>query len=812
MQLARTLKFAGLNTFPCAINRNEARNKWEKRPITVDHEPWSATADRPLADPRVNWKDCRFLGLPIPASVVILDLDTYEENCTRDNVDTYLGTTLPWNSSLIQTTIGGGEHHAFRVPSWKVKQGSNFADLHLDTRVGKKGFICSGEGYTAAGAGGVVRLAYPESLPILPDCLRELLEDKAPEKPDIPLVTSNTQDTDDIIKALHHVDPGLPHDGGWIRILMALHNEFKDDMETGYAIAEAWSSGAYWPQGMPANYDANVVQHQFYHGTKAEGGVTIGSVFFDAIQGGWTPPPSFDASAAFGEGAAAAEVFTQLVARVIESGTDSKEVPQLLIDITMSGCNILQTSLLRNELKSALKGAGLLDAGMRKLLDDSLTPEPTLLLGVSYRKNHTENAQKFLAMHYPYNTLMRSDEIWYAYDSKIWVEKSQTDIEGELTTSMVSSFPQKGVVAGTYGMLASMIHRPGLEMSDSPDGLVIFQNGVLDLKTGIMYEHSAQYLTTKIVPYNYNLSATAPTWLKFVNEVFEDDAERIALLQEWLGYMISPSYLHQKVMLLLGPPRCGKGTIGKVLEQLVGSRNFTGGGLISFASDSFLESLQHKTVLFSGDTAKNISRNHVDKVIETIKKISGNDAMAFDRKYISSKTCTLPTRITLAGNNIPRLFDDSSALSSRMLVLTFDVSYEDREDLELTSKLLREIEGIATWALQGLSRLNKVGRFTRPAASSDEVKFIMETYSPLRSFIESACILDENARVSSTEIYDAYRAWAVLEQEGNPLARKTFITALKDATRGQRVKYGTQRRQGETFKGFSGISAKKTSI
>ena len=61
-------------------------------------------------------------------------------------------------------------------------------------------------------------------------------------------------------------------------------------------------------------------------------------------------------------------------------------------------------------------------------------------------------------------------------------------------------------------------------------------------------------------------------WLRFVREVFPDPIAA-ALLQDWFGYLLLPDTSQEKMLLMVGPPRSGKGTIQKVLTELVGRSN-----------------------------------------------------------------------------------------------------------------------------------------------------------------------------------------------------------------------------------------------
>lgn len=814
MKLANELKAAGLPVFPCAVSYDEQRGKWSKRPLTVDREPWARTALRSVDDARVRWDGCKVLGVPVPAGVCILDLDTYVEGCSVEAISELFGCAIPWAEAALQTTIGGGAHYAFRCPEgWEVRQGQEIA-TGFDTRVSGLGFICCGEGYTPSNTFGVLRLLAPESLPVLPDGCRELLERKAhtPAEP-APLPRSDDRDTEALIAALHHVSPEKRD--VWRNTGFALKHHFHDDDATGFALWDAWSRGAYTesqevPEGYTRGEHMQRDQWDGFHVSRADGAtITIGSVFHAAMRGGWRPPAKFDASAAFGAGAVGADAFSALVDRILEDGADSRNVEGILTAITNSGCNDMQALLLRAELKSVMKGAQLLDKDMAGIIDKATAPAGGSLMTAHagmYNKNHTENAEIFIAAHYAEGKLIRSNQIWYVYDGKSWVEVDDDAIDAQLTRAMQSSRPQKSTVNGTYQTMCSLGYRNDVRMNEDRLSVVLFQNGALDLYSGELLPHSQTYATTKIVPYEYAPQREAPTWLAFLNDVFESDPQRVALLQEWFGYMLSPTYQYHKIMLLLGAPRSGKGTIGHIIKALVGKQNYSGCALSSFAKDDFLDSMRNVTVAFSGDTAKKVHVNVAETVAENMKKISGNDAVDFARKYKSRLSCVLPCRITLAANHVPRLFDDSGALAGRLLVLPFEVSFANREDPALLGKLLAEVEGIAVWALQGLARLNANRCFTSPDASEGDVQLIAESYSPLRQFIDARCLLGTENAISCADLHDEYRAWAVQECEAHILSRKMFVSAFKDATRGKGCKYGSHRNGDGVFRGFKGVT------
>ena len=80
-----------------------------------------------------------------------------------------------------------------------------------------------------------------------------------------------------------------------------------------------------------------------------------------------------------------------------------------------------------------------------------------------------------------------------------------------------------------------------------------------------------------VLPFAYDPDAPKPTrWLRFLDELWGDDEESKATLAEWFGYVLSGDTAQQKMFLLVGPKRSGKGTIARVLTGLLGAHNTAG--------------------------------------------------------------------------------------------------------------------------------------------------------------------------------------------------------------------------------------------
>ena len=71
--------------------------------------------------------------------------------------------------------------------------------------------------------------------------------------------------------------------------------------------------------------------------------------------------------------------------------------------------------------------------------------------------------------------------------------------------------------------------------------------------------------------YDFVPAASEPAeWLDFLDQIWGPDEESIACLQEWFGYLLTPDTRQQKILMMVGPKRSGRGTIARVLKALVG--------------------------------------------------------------------------------------------------------------------------------------------------------------------------------------------------------------------------------------------------
>jgi putative DNA primase/helicase len=318
------------------------------------------------------------------------------------------------------------------------------------------------------------------------------------------------------------------------------------------------------------------------------------------------------------------------------------------------------------------------------------------------------------------------------------------------------------------------------------DDLVACRNGILNVKTRELRPHDPSFFTINCMPLDYDPGAPKPTrWLQFLEELWPTlnqerhyDHEAEQTLQEIFGYLLTPDTSQQKIFLVIGPPRGGKGTIAHVLERLLGEENCVFPTLASMSGEFGKWPLIDKKLAIITD-ARIGSNADTHRIAELLLSISGGDKQTINRKNQPFWTGHLYVRFLITTNVLPAIRDSSGTIATRYILLKLTESFLGREDLTLKDALASEMGGILNWALDGLDRLRERGYFQMPTSSQESIRELEDAAEPLRGFLREWCTCDPNASVNVKALYQTYRAWA--EDAGQKImARAWFGRALRD--------------------------------
>ena len=256
------------------------------------------------------------------------------------------------------------------------------------------------------------------------------------------------------------------------------------------------------------------------------------------------------------------------------------------------------------------------------------------------------------------------------------------------------------------------------QIFDNPLYLINLRNGVYNIETGELLEHSPSYYFINELPVNYNKKAKCPKIKKFLTEIlYKDD---IAVIQEFFGYCLYRRYSIHKMIMLIGEGKNGKSTLLNLLRRFLGNDNVSGKEIHSIINNRFgLNSLYGKLANIAGDIpSKGLKRTGI------LKSLTGEDLVNADVKYKKDFNFVSYAKLIFSANILPRTDDDTYAFYRRWILLSFPYTFEGKKcDKDIIEKISteKEMSGLFNYAVIGLKRLLKNGDFSY-GKSVEEVK------------------------------------------------------------------------------------------
>lgn len=325
------------------------------------------------------------------------------------------------------------------------------------------------------------------------------------------------------------------------------------------------------------------------------------------------------------------------------------------------------------------------------------------------------------------------------------------------------------------------------------DRVLAFANGVLVGDDERATPHSPERFNLTCLPFDYDPLAICPEWQKFMDSILPGDLDSQAFLQEWFGYVLSGRTDLHKIGVLVGPPRCGKGTIARVLQAMVGANNWVAPTISRMGNQFALASMIGRSLAVVGDVRWNNTKD-VAAALETMLTISGGDGITIPRKNIEDWSGRLGVRFMLSSNDAPGSFNDmSGAFASRMVFVEFRKSFLGQEELDLEERLMAELPGIFNWAREGQRRLARTGRFTQSVSVNDLREEVAHGSSPIAAWADDWCSLESHTTTLDA-LFQSYKEW---------------LTTQDSALSPNKARFGRELR---SALGYKGVSVDRTTI
>jgi len=317
-------------------------------------------------------------------------------------------------------------------------------------------------------------------------------------------------------------------------------------------------------------------------------------------------------------------------------------------------------------------------------------------------------------------------------------------------------------------------------------------NGILDLESGELLPHTPDFLSPVRIPVEFDASAECPAWDEFVGEVFPHDAQDLAY--EIPGWLMVPDTSIQKAVLLTGEGGNGKSTYLTAVHAFVGEENTTNLSLHKIETDRFAAS---RLIGKLANICPDLPSDHLTST-STFKAITGGDWIHAEYKYHGGFDFKPFSRLVFSANNPPRSSDASYAFYRRWLVVPFDRTFGQSEQVPrevLDARLAdpKELSGVLNKALAALRRLRKTSEFSESTSTHEALADFRITTDPFSVWLDRNTVVGPEAIVGQDELRRAYNEFA--EDTGKPGMQpqafgRAITRARPDVQRSQRMYKG----------------------
>ncbi len=293
-------------------------------------------------------------------------------------------------------------------------------------------------------------------------------------------------------------------------------------------------------------------------------------------------------------------------------------------------------------------------------------------------------------------------------------------------------------------------------------------NGLFDISNGGLLPYAQGEIVTRFCP-AFALGGSGERFQALVERLWPDPEER-AYAQRALGMALLTGT--QRVLLLLGKPRSGKGVLVEAIEGALGELSAPGNRRLVVHGDgephgaALLNIRGRRLVTFS---EVNQARLSADR----IKAVSGGDTL--DARFLYSNDVMafrFAGVLLLTANEAPLIGDATGGLASRLVVIPCrgDTLPEEAR-IRGFGRMLAESElgSVMSFLLDG-AKAFLAGGLRPPQSVSSEAEELLTADDPVQQFLKETMVRNPIASVGSAELYLLYSGWCLTNGEQRPLS------------------------------------------
>lgn len=340
---------------------------------------------------------------------------------------------------------------------------------------------------------------------------------------------------------------------------------------------------------------------------------------------------------------------------------------------------------------------------------------------------------------------------------------------------------------------------------DRDPWLLGVKNGVVDLRSGELYQGDPQQMVLKSCSCNYigiddevDLSGVE----QYLEEIYDGDDELIAFVQRLFGYGLTGHSNEHVFPFFLGAGRNGKSLLMESIMRVMGSY------ASAIPSDLFLASRSPRPAADAAIMKLEGLRLAVASEVEEgstfaaaqIKKITGGDTLEGRNPYDKKLRTFTPTHLTvMLSNHEPNAPSGDKGFWDRTYLIRHKIRFVKREPVDdnerpadpgVDERLKTLDEQFLSWMVIGCMEWQRLQGLCPPASVIKETDEYRKDSDYIGQFIATCCNTDnQEANTGATELYTAFVLWyreTINDKKQYTPSQKVFGSKLKALERFKR--------------------------
>lgn len=304
-------------------------------------------------------------------------------------------------------------------------------------------------------------------------------------------------------------------------------------------------------------------------------------------------------------------------------------------------------------------------------------------------------------------------------------------------------------------------------------------NGVVDLRSGELLQHTREMMCTKMIPFDYDPSARCPLFMRFLERIMgggetasadqqETSSQLIDCLQKVFGCSATGRFEKLLVILYGSVGDNGKTTLLEIIRKALGNNPY---------SKEYTGELKVSTITARSAGSNNAGSDDIADLkgcrfvtiaepeegihlsVSLMKYITGGGQMK--ARHLHEKHITFMPVHTLFfdGNHFPVINNSRDPVWNRIRGIPFLVTIpKDQQDTSLPDKLEAELPGILSWIVRGAIWYAEFGLEFPPAVTALTEEYRVKS-DHFMAFVEDCCIRGEDVFVPVAKLKQAYEMW-----------------------------------------------------